>query len=100
MFTDSIFVLTPKHDFIRLPKGSTPIDFAYSLHSDLGNQCIGASVNQRPVTIDTELKTGDFVEVQTNPKKKYASESWLDFVVTNRAKEMIRKSVKRRVHGL
>jgi guanosine-3',5'-bis(diphosphate) 3'-pyrophosphohydrolase len=96
---DYIFVLTPKYDFIRLPKGSTPIDFAYSLHSDLGNQCIGANVNQRPVTIDSPLQTGDIVEIKTNPKKKYASESWLDFVVTDRAKEKIRKSVKRRVYG-
>jgi (p)ppGpp synthase/HD superfamily hydrolase len=100
LFTDSIFVMTPKQDFIRLPKGATPIDFAYSLHSDLGNQCIGAIVNQRTVTIDTELETGDIVEITTNPKKKYASESWLDFVVTNRAKDMIRKSVRRRVHGM
>jgi GTP diphosphokinase / guanosine-3',5'-bis(diphosphate) 3'-diphosphatase len=97
---DFIFVLTPKYDFIKLPKGSTPIDFAYSLHSDLGNQCIGASVNQRPVAIDSPLQTGDIVEIKTNPKKKYASESWLDFVVTDRAKEMIRKSVRRRVYGM
>jgi len=93
---NSIFVLTPKYDFIRLPKGSTPIDFAYSLHSTLGNQCIGASVNKLTVAIDSPLQTGDMIEIKTNPQKKYASEAWLDFVVTDRAKEMIRKSLRRR----
>lgn len=99
VFQDSIFVLTPKYDFIRLPKGSTPIDFAYSLHSTLGNQCIGASVNQRTVAIDTPLQTGDIIEIKTNSQKKYASESWLNFVVTDRAKEMIKKSLRRQMYG-
>ncbi|MDD3661821.1 MAG: HD domain-containing protein [Candidatus Dojkabacteria bacterium] len=97
VFDNVVFVLTPELDFLRLPRGATPVDVAYAIHSDIGDQCIGAQVNNRPVTIDTRLKTGDIVQILTNPKKKYASESWLEFAVTEKARSHIRESVRKRI---
>lgn len=100
LFEDTVFILTPNKDIFSLPKGSTPIDFAYALHTKVGDQCIGAVVNGRPVSVDTELKTGDIVEIKTNPKKEYASKSWMEFVVTEKAKKKIMQSVNRRLYKM
>ncbi len=100
LFKETIFVLTPDKDFIPLPSGATPIDLAYEIHSEMGTQCIGAIVNKRPVAVDTRLSTGDIVEIVTNSKKKYASKSWLEFVVTEKARREIQESVKNRLANL
>ncbi len=91
-FKDRIFALTPKGDVKDLPAGATPVDFAYSVHTDLGNKCIGAKVNGKMVALDYQLKSGDVVEilVSKDPAKK-PSRDWLDFVVTSVAKREIRR---------
>lgn len=89
-FKDRIFILTPKGDVIDLPEGATPIDFAYQIHSDVGNQCAGAKVNNKMVSLDYALNSGEVVEI-INQKNKKPSSSWLDFAKTNEAKNRIRK---------
>jgi len=93
LFPDEIYVFTPRGDVKELPKGSTPVDFAYSIHSDLGHRCLGAKVNGRLVPLKTMLKSGDTIEILTNPAHK-PSKDWLKFVVTSKAKTKIRQWVK------
>ncbi|WP_007520025.1 RelA/SpoT family protein [Pseudofrankia saprophytica] len=89
---DEVFVFTPKGDVIPLPAGSTPIDFAYAVHTDVGNQCVGARINGRIVTLDTELDNGDTVEVFTSRAQGAGpSEDWLTFVRSSRARSKIRQ---------
>lgn len=90
---DRIFVLTPKGDALDLPEGATPVDFAYAIHSDIGHQCAGAKINGKVMPLNTELQSGDAVEVLVQKNKK-PSEDWLGFVKTNLAKERIRSAVK------
>ncbi|MCX6784629.1 MAG: RelA/SpoT family protein [Candidatus Komeilibacteria bacterium] len=90
-----ILVFTPKGDVIDLPEGSTPIDFAYRVHSDLGNSCQGAVINDQLVSLDTPLKSGDVVSVLTNKNKKVPSSDWLQIVKTYQAKEKIRDALKK-----
>lgn len=89
-FKDRIFVLTPKGDVIDLPEGATPVDFAYQIHSDVGDRCAGAKVNNKMVSLDHVLNSGDVVEI-INQKNKKPSPSWLDFAKTNEAKNRIRR---------
>jgi len=99
IFIDQVFVYTPKGDIKDLPKGSTPLDFAYRVHTELGHRCIGAKVNGRLVPLDYELKNGDVVEIMSTKGEKGPSLDWLNphlgFVHTSHAKEKIRQWFKR-----
>ena len=89
---DEVYVFTPKGDVVALPAGATPVDFAYSVHTDVGHRCIGAKVNGRLATLDSELQSGDTVEVFTAKVPTAApSRDWLQFVVTPRARNKIRQ---------
>ena len=93
LFQDEIFVFTPKGDVKQLPKGATPIDFAFAVHTDVGLHCAGARVNGRIAPLARELKNGDSVEVITDPRQK-PSRDWLAFVKTARARQKIRGYIK------
>lgn len=88
--TNSIYVYTPKGDVIELPNGATPVDFAYKIHSDVGNNLIGAIVNDNIVPFNYELKTGDIIKVNTNKIGKGPNKDWLNFVKTSHAKSKIK----------
>lgn len=92
-FQDRIFVITPKGEVIDLPSGSTPIDFAFAIHSDIGEHCVGAKVNDKLVALDHELQSGDAVEIITARSKK-PSESWLEFAHTSKARTRIRSALR------
>jgi len=94
LFDDDVYVFTPRGDVVSLKRGATPIDFAYRIHTEIGNHCCGARVNDRMVTLDTLLKNGDIVEVMTQ-KNSHPSLDWLNFVVTTTAKTRIRQWYKR-----
>lgn len=90
LYQDEIYVFTPKGELKRLPINSTPVDFAYEIHSNIGDQCIGAKVNGKIVPLDTILHSGDQVEIITS-KNQHPNKSWLQFVQTQKAKNHIRK---------
>jgi GTP diphosphokinase / guanosine-3',5'-bis(diphosphate) 3'-diphosphatase len=89
LFPDAVYVFTPKGHIRALPRGATTIDFAYSVHTDVGNQCVAARVNGEPVPLRTELQNGDVIEVVTDPEAK-ANPAWLGFVRTGKARSEIR----------
>ncbi len=93
LFQDEIFVFTPKGDVKQLPKGATPIDFAFAVHTEVGLRCAGARVNGRIVPLAKELKNGDTVEIVTDPRQR-PSRDWLAFVKTARARQKIRQWIK------
>ncbi len=93
LFPEEVYVFTPKGDVKSFPKGSTPIDFAYSVHSDVGHRCVGAKVNGRLVPLKHELKNGDIVEVITSPHQT-PSKDWLKIVRSSRARNRIRVWIK------
>jgi guanosine-3',5'-bis(diphosphate) 3'-pyrophosphohydrolase len=93
LFTDEVFVFTPKGDVRSLPRGATPVDFAYSIHTDVGSRCVGAKVNGKIVPLRYKLKNGDMVEVLTSPQA-HPSKDWLTFVKTSRAQQRIRGFIK------
>lgn len=98
-FKDRIFVVTPDNDIIDLPKGATPVDFAYRIHSDIGDQCMGAKINQRIVPLDHELQSGDVVEIIMQKGKK-PTEDWLRFVKTEQARGHIRSALREKTRTL
>jgi GTP pyrophosphokinase len=93
-FSDRIFVLTPKGKVIDLPASSTPIDFAYHIHSTVGDSCVGAKVNNKIVSLETPLQSGDIVEILTQKNKK-PSEGWLSFAKTHYARKKIKTALKK-----
>src|SRR5687767_14044552 len=105
LFRDQVFVFTPRGDVKDLPTGSTPLDFAYRIHTDVGHSTIGAKVNNRLVPLDYKLKNGDIVEIVTTKAARGPSRDWIKLVHTGHAKEKIRQWFKRQerdeniVHG-
>lgn len=94
LFSDEVYVFTPKGDVKTLPAGSTPIDFAYSVHTDVGHRCMGARVNGRMAPLGTQLVTGDIVEIITNKAQTGPSRDWLNLATTSKAKSKIRQWFK------
>ena len=88
--TDTIYVYTPKGDVLELPKDSTPIDFAYKVHTEVGNSVIGAIVNDNIVPLDYHLKTGDIIKINTSNTSKGPNKDWLNFVITSHARNKIK----------
>ena len=88
--TDSIYVYTPKGDVLELPAASTPIDFAYKVHTEIGNSVVGAIVNDSIVPLDYHLKTGDIIKINTSKTSRGPNKDWLNFVVTSQAKNKIK----------
>jgi guanosine-3',5'-bis(diphosphate) 3'-pyrophosphohydrolase len=103
LYPEEVYTFTPRGQVKVLPKGSTAVDFAYAIHTDVGHRCVGARVNGRMVPLRTRLKNGDIVEIMTNPNHK-PSRDWLNFVATSRArnkiKHLIQEEEKRRAIDL
>jgi GTP diphosphokinase / guanosine-3',5'-bis(diphosphate) 3'-diphosphatase len=93
LYEHEIYVFTPKGELFKLPKGATVLDFAYSIHSNLGSKCVGAKVDGKNVPIRYELKSGDQVEIQTGANQS-PKQDWLNYVVTSKAKNKIRQTLK------
>jgi len=93
MFDDQVFSFTPRGDLINLPRGATPIDFAYKVHSEVGDRCVGAKINGRMMPLRSELRNGDQVEIITS-KAQTPSPTWDKFVVTGKARSRIRRFVR------
>lgn len=95
VFRDHIFAFTPKGDVHDLPRGATPVDFAYAVHTEIGNKCTRALVNGKDSSLDSELKNGDMVEIVIDKSRKGPNYEWLKFVRTKRAKDRIRQHARR-----
>ena len=93
-FKDRIFVFTPQGDVIDLPEGATPIDFAFAIHTEIGNKCTAARVNNQLVNLDSALKSGDIVDIITDKNRKGPNPDWLKFVKTQHARSKIKDKQK------
>ncbi len=93
LYPDAVYVFTPRSKILALPRGATPVDFAYAIHSDVGDHCVAANVNGEPVPLRTELKSGDVVEIIGAPNAR-PNPAWLNFVCTGRARSKIRHYLK------
>jgi len=97
LFSEDVYIFTPKGKLMELPRGSTPIDFAYSIHSEIGNNCIGAKINGKIVPLKYTLRSGDTIEIITQ-KGRHPNKDWLQFVKTSRAKAKIRQYIRQEEH--
>jgi len=93
LFSEEIFIFTPKGEIINLPKGASALDFAFEIHSEVGYHCMGAKVNHKLVPLSTQLQSGDQVEIITSKKQK-PNESWMDYVITGKAKSKIKAALR------
>jgi GTP pyrophosphokinase len=91
---DRIFVFTPKGDVIDLPKDATPVDFAYHVHTEIGNKCVGALVNDKMAPLETKLKSGDIIQIVTEKNRPGPNLDWLKFVKTSMARSKIKQAAK------
>ncbi|MEQ8736467.1 MAG: bifunctional (p)ppGpp synthetase/guanosine-3',5'-bis(diphosphate) 3'-pyrophosphohydrolase [Rhodospirillaceae bacterium] len=98
MFQDQVFCFTPKGELVPLPKGASPVDFAYAVHTEIGNTCVGAKVNGRIVPLRVELHTGDQVEIVVSKAQKPSPE-WEGFVTTGKARAHIRRRIRSEAHA-
>ncbi len=98
LFPDEVYVFTPRGDVKAFPRGATPVDFAYSIHSEVGEKCMGARINRRMVPLRYQLRNGQTVEIITSPKQ-HPSKDWLEFVKTPRAKTKIRQWIRNQERG-
>jgi guanosine-3',5'-bis(diphosphate) 3'-pyrophosphohydrolase len=98
MYQDRIFAFTPTGELIQLPKGATPVDFAYAVHTDLGDQTVGAKVNGRVVPLRTKIENGDQVQILRS-KAQEPQPGWMNFVTTGKARAAIRRYVRQKEHG-
>ena len=98
MYADQVFCFTPKGRLIQLPAGATPVDFAYAVHTDLGNTCVGSKVNGRVAPLHAQLRNGDQIEVLTSTEQS-PQPLWEDFVVTGKARSAIRRATRQRVRA-
>jgi guanosine-3',5'-bis(diphosphate) 3'-pyrophosphohydrolase len=95
VFEEQVYVFTPKGKIIDLPVGSTPVDFAYRIHTQVGHSCVGAKVNNRMVPLDHQLQSGEIVQIMTSKTARGPSRDWLNFVQTSGARTHIRRYFKR-----
>jgi GTP pyrophosphokinase len=98
LFPDEVYIFTPHGDVKSFPKGATPVDFAYSVHTDVGNHCIGAKINRNIVSLKYKLQNGDTVEILTQPGH-HPSKDWLKYAVTSRARSKIKQWIKTEERG-
>ncbi|MBQ2978149.1 MAG: bifunctional (p)ppGpp synthetase/guanosine-3',5'-bis(diphosphate) 3'-pyrophosphohydrolase [Clostridia bacterium] len=99
LFSEEVFLFTPKGDIISMQRGATPLDFAYRIHSHIGNSCVGAKINGKMVPLDTQLETGDRVEIMTSSASKGPSMDWIKIVKTQQAKAKIRQFLRKELRG-
>ncbi|MBI4713901.1 bifunctional (p)ppGpp synthetase/guanosine-3',5'-bis(diphosphate) 3'-pyrophosphohydrolase [Candidatus Uhrbacteria bacterium] len=99
VFNDRIFVFTPQGDVIDLPEGATPIDFAYAIHSKVGDKCVAARINDVMRNLDTKLTSGDIIEIVTDKNRKAPNPDWLKFARTRHARKKIRDATRNTVKG-